>query len=101
MEPVIQEFLSSRQWYAQSYGDYILIEAVRQSLDMTIEAIGKERFKDALEQFQRMNKEAERICASKAIFPCNIDGKKQIMESQLDCYSKDAGCGYPCLDANF
>ena len=40
-EPTIRDYVrESEKWYAQNYGDYVLYQAVVQSLDQTILAIG-------------------------------------------------------------
>mmetsp|Transcript_3051 Transcript_3051/g.4009 ORF Transcript_3051/g.4009 Transcript_3051/m.4009 type:complete len:154 (+) Transcript_3051:3-464(+) len=99
--PEIKTYLSRAEWFAQNYGDYLLIEAVNQSLDLTIAALGHDRFDEALKKFQTMKLHAEEQCASAAVFPCSSDGKLQLEESQKNCYSLDEGCGYPCLDGLF
>lgn len=89
--------LSSKEWYSQNYGDYLLLEATSQSLDLTIDAIGRERFYKALDAFESMKKLIDKECANRVIFPC--DGQiEQIEESKKDCYLKEFGCGYPCID---
>mmetsp|Transcript_26765 Transcript_26765/g.31137 ORF Transcript_26765/g.31137 Transcript_26765/m.31137 type:complete len:303 (+) Transcript_26765:379-1287(+) len=52
----VEDHLKSAQWYSQSYGDYVLVEAVNQSIDLTIEAIGRERFELALDKYKEMKK---------------------------------------------
>ena len=93
--------LSSKEWYSANYGDYLLLEASSQSLDLTIEAIGRERFNKALEAFETMKKLADEQCADSVIPPCSPTGVYQINESQKNCYFLDMGCGYPCFDDLF
>jgi len=96
----VAEYLSSNQWYTDSFADYLLIEALDQSLDLTIDvAIGRERFQDALDRFHSMREETEKICGPKAIFPCSVDGENQYELSKENCYKKDEGCGHKCIDA--
>jgi hypothetical protein len=97
----IAAHLSSEEWYAKSYGDYVLWEATSQSLDLTIEALGKDKFKMALQKYVDMRRQAEEQCAPTAIWPCSKDGKPQVEESKSNCYKKDWGCGFPCFEAVF
>ena len=98
VSPAVKEYLESDEWYAKNYGDYLLHAAASRSLDMTIEALGRGRFNRALEEFLSLKRAANEQCAEKAIWPCSADGKGQWDKSQLNCYNKDQGCGYPCLD---
>ena len=97
--PRVSNFLSSKDWLARNYADYLLSEAVSQSIDLTIDSIGRNKFDEAFETFQNMKKYAWEECDDKAIFPCNSTGHPQQKASELNCYWKDSGCGYPCLDA--
>ena len=86
--------MSSIHWYTEAFGDYLLIEALNQSIDRTIdEVIIRERFEDALPNFLRMNDISEKNCLSRAIFPCSSNRKKQ-QGPKKDCYFDDVGCGY-------
>ena len=89
--------LSSKEWYSKNYGDYLLLEATSQSLDLTIDAIGRKRFNKALDALDRMKKLIDKECANRVIWPCapNIT---QIEESKKNCYAEEYGCGYPCID---
>jgi len=98
VSPAVKEYLESNEWYAKNYGDYLLHAAANKSLDMTIEALGRERFELALEEFLSLKKAANEKCADKAIWPCSAAGKGQWEKSRWNCYHKDQGCGYPCLD---
>lgn len=98
LSPKVADYLSSKEWYARSYGDYLLMEAVNQSLDLTIDALGQDRFKEALRKFEALQRIADERCRASAIFPCGVDGENQYNESMSNCYSSDEGCGYPCLD---
>jgi hypothetical protein len=94
----VAAYLASDEWYAKQYGDYVLKEAVQQSLDLTIDALGKDRFEQALETFLRLKEQANEECADKAVFPCSKDGVPQPKLAEKSCYFRDWGCGYKCLD---
>lgn len=94
----ISKYLSSNSWLQHIYGDSLLVNVVNKSLDLTIDhIIGPVAFQKAYEEYKELKYKAEEACSSRAIFPCSIDGTYQI-KSKLDCYRKDWGCGYPCLD---
>ena len=97
--PSIDRYLHSAEWDAMNYGDYVLYEAVNQSLDLTIEALGRGRFNKALDAFVTLRSRAEERCAAEAVFPCSSTGVVQIDLSFENCYEKDEGCGFACLDA--
>jgi hypothetical protein len=94
----VAKYLASDEWYAKQYVDYVLKEAVRQSLDLTIDALGKDRFDQALETFLRLKEQASDECADKAAFPCSKEGVAQLELAKNSCYTRDWGCGYKCLD---
>ena len=97
--PSIDRYLQSAEWDAMNYGDYVLYEAMNQSLDLTIETLGRERFNEALDAFVTLRSRAEERCAAEAVFPCSSIGEVQIDRSSVSCYEKDEGCGFACLDA--
>ena len=78
--------LSSDEWYAKQYGDYLLHETVNQSLDLTIESLGREKFKEAMQKFQTLKKQANNECADYAHFPCSATGKPQPRLAEASCY---------------
>jgi len=98
LTPNISFYLSSNEWIAKNYGDYVLQEAASQSLDLTIDAIGKEIFGHALQQFISLKIKAGEECSSNAKFPCMRNGTAQIKEAEKDCFVQDEGCGRWCLD---
>jgi hypothetical protein len=99
ISPAVDAYLSSSHWYAQNYQDYLLYKAANQSLDLTIDNLGRTRFNKALAVYQQMMHKAK-DCENEAIFPCSSDGVHQ-EEDETNCYQKDWGCGYPCLDRRF
>jgi Galactose-3-O-sulfotransferase len=92
--PALNEFFSSPFWYAQNYEDYILYNAANRSLDLTIEKIGRNRFDAALSAYRKMMNEVK-VCANETIQPCSSNGTHN---KDTDCYYRDWGCGYPCMD---
>jgi hypothetical protein len=95
----VKEYLASDEWYAKNYGDYLLYAAANRSLDLTIEGLGRDRFEGALRKYRQAKALVDERCASKVFFPCSANGTSQDALSERDCYNKDQGCGYPCVDA--
>ena len=93
-------FYNSNFWRANNYGDFLLHEAANQSLDMTIERIGRERFEMELKEFRRRLALVHEQCTLKGrvILPCSDEGVKQRKASKLNCYFEDIGCGHKCID---
>ena len=98
VSPEVATFVSSPEWYAQNYQDYVLYQAANRSLDMTIANLGQERFQKALQTFQTMMKQAHEACEGEVVTPCSADG---VPNNETNCYYRDWGCGYPCLDHLF
>jgi hypothetical protein len=99
VSPAVKEYLESRAWIAQNYGDILLHMIVNKSLDMTINRVlGRENFKRKMIEYKRLKALDLEYCASTTILPCDKDGKSQITASRQNCYSEDFGCGYPCVD---
>ena len=98
--PRVKRFLASDAWKAANWGDYLLHEAASQSLDRTIEALGYERFGEALKEYRKWQERESQHCASTAQYPCSDTGVPQPKVSEKSCYVPfaDFGCGYKCLD---
>eukprot|EP00980_Cylindrotheca_fusiformis_P014146 scaffold3716_cov69-Cylindrotheca_fusiformis.AAC.31 len=87
----VANHLASDEWYAKQYGDYVLIEAVKQNLDLTIESIGKEKFQRALDTFLELKPKAFEECLDTAQFPCSSEGVLQTKAAEESCYRADRG----------
>lgn len=98
---IVYEYLSSDEWRAANYGDLVLHAAANKSLDLTINAIGRDPFDAAMLEYQRLKKSVLGQCSDRVQYPCSDEGVPQTHLSELDCYSKwhDEGCGYRCVDA--
>jgi hypothetical protein len=94
--PEVAEYLQTT--YRKNNPDYLLYAAVNRSLDLTIDLLGRGRVEKGVRQLQNMQALAQEECLSKAIFPCSANGTRQ-PGYEKDCYEKDFGCGYRCVDA--
>lgn len=97
----VQTFFASDQWRAMNYGDYLLHEVAQQSLDLTVQQLGRDRFQVALARYRHLRSLEQEQCASSVAFPCSDDGVPQTEIAARNCYLRfyDFGCGYPCIDA--
>ena len=94
--PKVHEYLQTE--HAERNADYFLYEAAVQSLDMTIEKLGKQRVAAVAEELRKLQYLAETMCRPMADFPCTESGTLQLEKSRSSCYSQDAGCGHQCVD---
>ncbi|KAG7345695.1 galactose-3-O-sulfotransferase [Nitzschia inconspicua] len=93
----IQQYIESDEWKDVVKWDNVLYQAVNQSLDATIDSLGRSAFEQQLKRFQHAQKVVSERCNDKAIFPCSKTGEHR--ESwETNCLFRDAGCGFPCLD---
>ena len=97
----VKQFLESDEWKARSYGDYLLHTAAIQSLELTIERLGRAPFETHLAEYRRLKKKSLEVCANATSLHCSAEGKPQTHLSKENCYGDDSGCGYPCIDEMF
>jgi hypothetical protein len=93
--PGVDAFLHSKEWRDTIRYDMLLYQAVNQSLEMTIDTLGRSRFNDNLQKYQAAQKLAEERCLPTTVFPCDIGG---VYHPTTDCIWNDSGCGTTCLD---
>ena len=94
----VSKYLSSKEWHQEIYSHVLLHSMINKSLDLTIEMVGKEKFEQQYNEYKRLKNLADELCTPTAIFPCSANGVNQVKQSRENCYNKDWGCGYPCLD---
>ena len=99
VSPEMELFLQSKEWKDQIQNDEDLYNAVNQSLDLTIEALGKVKFQENLEMLQLANQRATYECEDKVSFPCTVAGARRRSSNETDCMWNDSGCGFDCLDS--
>merc|ERR1712137_1262392 len=76
--PGVQAYFESDEWQAINYGDYLLYAAANQSLDLTIDRLGKNRFDEALRLYRHAQQTAQQVCAAETYFPCSFNGTIQV-----------------------
>ena len=100
--------------------DFLLYDYVNATLDRTIDSlVGQRRMSLWLQRYRTLQAEAVSRCQATAQFPCAFYQPNSSSSSSLgdgglkktnnsnkkgakkDCYFRDMGCGYPCLDKLF
>jgi len=92
-------FQHNTTWHEMSRWDRLLHEVANQSLDRTIEKIGRKRVDSAVMRLRHALRDIQDRCAHTAVFPCSVAGERLTgAANQLDCMWVDMGCGTPCID---
>lgn len=93
----IKEYIESDEWRDQIRYDVAFYQAVNQSLDLTIDRLGRREFEDNLQKFLQAKKYANDKCLPTTVFPCDREGVHH-QPNETDCLWGDSGCGTTCLD---
>lgn len=97
--PAISSLFDSFDWKSTHAGDRLLYQVAIKSLDRTIdELIGRRVFEKYLKEFRELRRQIENACQNQTNFPCSQDGSPQLELAKTNCYVRDFGCGYPCID---
>jgi hypothetical protein len=94
--PAMKEFFAGPVWNNFIDGDTLLYKAAERSLDLTIDAIGKDEVKRHVVEYRRLRELAKEKCLPTTIQPCTEDGA--FHRNTHNCLFWDSGCGYECLD---
>ena len=92
----MQQFFHSEYWQTYIRLDQLLYDAAIQSLDNTIESLGRQKVQEELVLFRKARAYAQQRCQERTIYRCNSKG--EFVGSNSTCYLWDIGCGYECLD---
>lgn len=95
VSPGMKEFFKSDTWQNRTFGDQLLYEAAKVSLDLTIDRLGRDEFNQKLRKFKKVMALAQDTCQN-VRFPCSPAGVKN---NVTDCIWLDSGCGVQCLDS--
>jgi hypothetical protein len=91
----MKAFFASEKWMNHMKGDYMLYEAAKKSLDLTIDRLGRAKVEKEVYRFKAALKIAEEICAPRAVPMCTKDGARA---NKTTCYIWAEGCSHECLD---
>jgi hypothetical protein len=94
----VEAYFRSDAWQSAHSGDALLHAAANRSLDRTIETMGWNRFQRDLAEYRRLTQVVSATCTNEAHFPCSSTGERQLELAAKNCYVRDFGCGYPCID---
>ena len=96
VSPGMQEFFdTNKKWQSMVAYDRALYKAANASMDLTIDALGRDRFESTLAKFRRAQTVAQETCLAGTVFPCDNAGRER---NDTDCIWNDSGCGVTCLD---
>ena len=94
--PGMQEFFDmNEEWQSMVQYDLALYKAANASMDLTIDALGRDLFESNLTKFRNARAQAQDKCLPRTVFPCDIAGR---VHENTDCLWNDSGCGVECLD---
>lgn len=96
LTPGMQEFFESQYWKNYTRIDQRLYDAAVQSLDNTIEALGRQKVQEEVLVFRQALQYAHQRCEERTVYKCNSKG--DFVDSNSTCYMWDVGCGYECLN---
>jgi len=95
---IFGDHFDSRAWKASQAGDRLLYAVAGANLERTIDAMGRAIFARELVKFRKLQQQVYEACDGETYFPCSDTGELQLELSQKNCYLRDFGCGYPCVD---
>jgi hypothetical protein len=99
LSPAVLDYLQTNYTW-QNNADFLLHAVANQSLDWTIDHVvpgGRTVVEQHVQRHRQLQSLVQERCQHKAIFPCAGDGHYQ-EASTHDCYFRDMGCGYRCID---
>jgi Galactose-3-O-sulfotransferase len=87
------------QYLAQEFSvrnfDFLLHAVANRSLDLTIDALGRDRFQTELQTYHAMKRYAQDQCQNTTVYPCVEAG--QTPNTETSCFVGDLGCGHLCV----
>ena len=92
----MKHYFASPYWRKHTAGDCMLVQVVNRSLDLTIDALGRQEVEEQLAEFRLAKAYAEEKCGPSTIYPCSAGGVHNARNHS--CLWWDSGCGYKCLD---
>ena len=93
----VEAYFGASEWERNNRGDDLLYEAANQSLDRTIDAIGRSNFDELLARYRFAQALADMKC--QPMFPCKDNGHVRAKkEPTSECFLWDLGCNYQCLE---
>jgi Sulfotransferase family len=97
VSPGMREYFASNVHQEMIQNDLAFYRAVNQSLDMTIDKLGRIAFETNLAQYRMASVLIQQRCMDNVVMPCTETGDF-VEHNQTDCLWKDSGCATSCLD---
>jgi hypothetical protein len=97
VSPGMKEYFASSVHQEMIQNDMAFYRAVNQSLDMTIDRLGREEFETNLAKYRMASALIQQRCMDNVVMPCTETGNF-VEHNQTDCLWKDSGCATSCLD---
>jgi hypothetical protein len=95
LDPFLRDYLTNRHPIMNA--DMLLYHAAIASLEMTMDALGRDKVLRMSQYIERLQQIAQRECEHEAYFPCSPEGVFQPTLAKQSCYVQDSGCGYECI----
>ena len=93
--PEVDDYIDN-EYMASNY-DFFLYDLANRTLDLTIDALGRDVVEGEVSFHRELQQIANEQCQSSAIFPCSENGTLQIEASEASCFDGDIGCGHECI----
>jgi hypothetical protein len=90
-------FQNSSEWSEYAKDEILLYRVVDKSIDLTIDAFGREEVQRQVDTLERAVRWADEICGPTAIYPCSADGKRR-QPNETTCVAHDWACGHKCIE---
>jgi hypothetical protein len=93
-----EKVFATNAWTTKHALDQLLYDIANASLTATIRH-HQAAFDIRWQEYKTWQERIATTCATMDVFPCSFDGTQQLNVSEANCYLRDFGCGYPCIDA--
>jgi hypothetical protein len=93
--PEVDSYIESK--FRGGNYDHFLYAVANRSLDLTIEALGRERVELEVQKLHRLHRVVKEQCSDEVIFPCTEDLAPFNRDSEGSCFFGDIGCGHLCV----
>lgn len=93
----MKAYIESEEWATLIRYDVAFYQAVNQSLELTIDRLGRDAYQENLQKFLYAKQYAVDKCIPDTVFPCDNNGIYH-PPNETDCLWGDSGCGTRCLD---
>ena len=96
VSPGMGDYFESKEWKRTIQGDKLLYDSVNESLDRTIDALGRGLFMERLSEFRSILERAQTHCRGRVRPLCSEGGERQ--DNHTTCYIWGEGCDYECIN---